>query len=232
MDITCEQCNGKFKIPDDRVPKNRAFSVTCPKCKNKIAVDTREPPPLRAPEDVSPPPPTEAEPTEEKTLFDEVAAGSYDSSEKPFDFVEEGVETALLCEPDDGVRSKIQAALVSMGYQTTEPSSSVEALKQMRFHVFDLVILNERYDTEDPDQSNVLKYLGHLSMDIRREIFVALITDRFRTMDNMAAFNQSVNLTINSRNIDEFEKILSRGVADNETFYRVYKESLVSTGRV
>ena len=232
MDITCEQCNGKFKIPDEKLPKNRAFSITCPKCRNKIAIDARKPSPPGEPKDPIPSLPTETETAKEKTLFDEVAASNYDSSEKPFDFVEEGVETALLCEPDDNVRSKIHAVLVSLGYQTTEPSSSVEALKQMRFHVFDLIILNERYDTVDPGQSDVLKYLGHLSMDIRRNIFVALITDRFRTMDNMAAFNQSVNLTINSKNVDEFEKILARGVADNDTFYRVFKESLVSTGRV
>jgi len=69
-------------------------------------------------------------------------------------------------------------------------------------------------------------------MSIRRNIFVTLITNRFRTMDNMAAFNKSVNLIINLKNINEIEKILRRGVADNEVFYRVFKESLIKTGRV
>jgi hypothetical protein len=68
-------------------------------------------------------------------------------------------------------------------------------------------------------------------MSIRRNIFLTLITDRFRTMDNMEAFNKSVNLIVNVKNIDEIEKILRRGVADNKEFYRVFKESLVKTGR-
>jgi len=232
MDIACTNCNSKFKIPDEKIPPDRAFAIACPKCKSKITVDPRQPasPEKAAEAKPSPPPPAPSE--EEKSLFDEVAAGSYDSSEKPFDFVEEGVETALLCEPDDATRSKLNDALVSIGYQTTEPSSSIDALKKMRFHIFDLVVLNERFDTENPDESNVLKYLDQLSMEIRRQIFVALISDRFRTTDNMAAFNKSVNLTINSKNLDEFEKIVKRGVAENEGFYRVYRESMVNTGRV
>ena len=232
MDITCEQCNSKFKIPDERVPKDRAFAITCPKCKNKIAIAARQPPVTETAAAEIPSQSTETEAPSGKDLFDEVAAGSYDSSEKPFDFVEEGVETALLCEPDESNRARMHDVLASLGYQTTEPSSAVDALKQMRFHIFDVVVLNERFDTDDPDDSNVLKYLDQLAMETRRSIFVALITDRFRTMDNMAAFNKSVNLTINTKNLDELEKILKRGVADNESFYRVYQESLASTGHL
>ena len=67
-------------------------------------------------------------------------------------------------------------------------------------------------------------------MDTRRKIFVVLVTDRFRTMDNMIAFNKSVNLVVNLKNIDEIEKVLKRGIADNELFYRTFRESLGKTG--
>jgi hypothetical protein len=80
--------------------------------------------------------------------------------------------------------------------------------------------------------NSVLNYLDRLNMSIRRNIFLTLITNRFRTMDNMAAFNKSVNLIVNLKNINEIEKILRRGVADNKALYRVFKESLVKTGRV
>ena len=106
-----------------------------------------------------------------------------------------------------------------------------DILKQMRFHVFDMVVINELYDTSNPDLNNVLKYLDQLPMDTRRNMFVALVTDRFRTNDNMAAFNKSVNLVINPKNIDDCEKILKRAIADNTAFYRVYKETLMKFGR-
>ncbi|MBU4287344.1 MAG: zinc-ribbon domain-containing protein [Proteobacteria bacterium] len=221
MNIVCEQCQGKFKIPDEKLPKGQIFSLTCPNCKNKISID------MRSKTDSSKP-----KTGTEKTIFDEVVSGAYDASEKPFDFVEEGVETALLCETDPAILPKIKTALKNMEYHTTEAPSVLDALKQMRFHVFDVVVLNEKFDTHNPDENNVLKYLKQLSMDIRRNIFVALITDRFRTMDNMAAFHESVNMVVNLKNINEIEKILKSGIADNAVFYRVLKEALTKIGRV
>ncbi len=223
MDIVCDQCSGKFKIPDEKVPKGQMFSISCPKCHDKISIDTREKAPV---------PTTSPESDAEKTIFDEVESGSYDAAEKPFDFLEEGVKTALLCEPDQVIRVKIRSALDNLGYQTTEPKSAREVLKQMRFHIFDMVVLNERFDTRDPDMNNILRYLQQLGMGDRRNIFVALVTDRFRTMDNMMAFNKSANLIVNLKNIDDIEKILKRGITDNELFYRVFKESLVKAGKV
>jgi len=230
MDVACEKCQGKFKIPDEKVPKGRAFSLTCPKCNNKILFDAR--PDTLSSSQETPAPFATPESDLGKIIFDEIASASYDASDKPFDFVEEGVETALLCESDPAIRAKIKKALDNMGYNTTEPESPKDVLKQMRFHVFDVVVVNERFGTPNPDMNNILKYLERLAMSTRRNIFVALVTDRFRTMDNMMEFNKSVNLIVNLKNIDEIEKILRKGVADNVAFYRVFKESLTKTGRV
>jgi len=230
MDVVCEKCRSKFQIPDKKLPKGQVFSVICPKCTNKVSVDTRFDIPLSTKE--TPAPSAEPKPGLNRTIIEEVDSSAYDASEKPFDFVEEGVETALLCEPEPAIRAKITTALYNMGYHTTAPQSHKDTLKQMRFHVFDMVVLNERFGTRDPDMNSVLNYLDRLNMSIRRNIFLTLITNRFRTMDNMAAFNKSVNLIVNLKNINEIEKILRRGVADNKAFYRVFKESLIKTGRV
>jgi len=229
MKVECEKCDSRFTISDEKVPKGQAFSVTCPKCNNKISIDSR--PEASSSPQKAPKRPAEPESDAVQSLFDEVDSDSYDAADKPFDFLEEGVETALLCEQDEAVRAKIRAVLDKMGYHTTEPESPKDGLKQMRFHVFDMIVLNERFGTQNPDANNILRYLDRLTMATRRNIFVALITDRFRTMDNMAAFNKSVNLVVNLSNIDEIEKILKRGVADNVAFYRVFKESLTKTGR-
>jgi predicted Zn finger-like uncharacterized protein len=226
MDITCDSCSTKFKLPDEKVPKGKNFTLNCPKCKSKITVS----------------PPSEAEPTlpdvpdagagsAEKSIFDEVASGSYDADERPFDFIEEGARTALVCEGDPVNREKIVAALENLEYQVTEPGGAREALKQMRFHVFDMLVINESFDTPDPEYNNLLRYLERLPMATRRDMFVTLLTDRFRTADNMTAFNKSVNLVVNIQHVDDIEKIIKRGVSDNENFYRVYREAMVRTGR-
>ena len=230
MDVVCQKCQTKFKIPDEKIPKGQSFSLACPQCENKVFVDPQNPATSSSDKMTASLPNSDVE--KEKAIIDEVDAGSYDASDKPFDFVEEGVETALLCEPDPAVRSKVITALYNMGYHTTAPQLPKDALKQMRFHVFDVVVLNERFGTQDPNMNNVLKYLDRLNMSIRRNIFVALVTSRFRTMDDMAAFHKSVNLIINLKNINEIEKILRRGKTDFENFYRVYKQSLIKTGRI
>ena len=169
---------------------------------------------------------------EEKTLVNEVASEDYDAADRPFDFVGEGGETALLCESDPAVREKISGSLTDLGYQITEPATAKDALKAMRFHVFDLVVLNERFDVDDQQGNSVHRYLEGMGMSTRRRFFVVLVSEQFRTMDNMAAFHQSVNIVINLKNIDEAGKIIKQGVADNKAFYHVFQETLQKRGKI
>ena len=41
MNISCENCRSKFKIPDEKVPKGQMFSLTCPQCNTKVVVNAR-----------------------------------------------------------------------------------------------------------------------------------------------------------------------------------------------
>jgi CheY-like chemotaxis protein len=170
---------------------------------------------------------------EEKKLANEVAAGGYDAAEKPFDFIGTGSETALICESDPAIKEKIATAVKSLGYHVTEASAAREALKNMRFHMYDLIIVNENFDAvECPGSNDVLIYLQNLVASTRRNIFVALLSDKYRTTDNMMAFNKSVNLVINTKNIDDFSTIIKRGLDDNLAFYSIFKETLKKLGRV
>jgi CheY-like chemotaxis protein len=168
---------------------------------------------------------------EQKALLNEVAAEGYNAGDRPFDFVGEGGATALVCEPDPAVREKIGGSLKELGYQITTPEKAKDALKAMRFHVFDLVVVNELFDTANPDANDVLQYLENLNMTTRRRFFVALISEKFRTNDNMAAFNLSVNIVINLKNIEDVGEIVKQGVADNRVFYHVFQETLQKKGK-
>lgn len=140
--------------------------------------------------------------------------------------------TALLCEPDPAVRDAIGCDLKALGYQVTAVETARESLKAMRFHVFDVVVLNELFDTADPQANDVLQYLENMAMSTRRRFFVALLSNRYRTMDNMAAFNRSVNIVINVGSICDIGKIIRQGVADNRAFYHVFQETLQKMGKV
>ena len=215
MDITCSKCSSKFRIPDEKIPVGRVTNLPCPKCKVRITIDPSK-----------------------KTARGILAAAQStknsknDAIDRPFDFIEEEGLTALLCEQNSRASKTIQNALHLMDYQITFPENARDALKRMRYHVYDLIVVNENFDTNNPESNGVLIYLERLSMAVRRKIFVAMISSRYRTMDNMMAFHASVNLIINIKNIDDIGKILSRGITDTEMFYSVHKETLKETGRV
>jgi DNA-binding NtrC family response regulator len=168
---------------------------------------------------------------EDKTLLNQVTSESYDAADRPFDFVGEGGATALICEPDPALREKINNDLKEMGYQITMPATAKDALKAMRFHIFDVVVLNELFDTADSQANGVLQCLENMAMTMRRRFFVVLVSDTYRTMDNMAAFNRSVNIVINRKSIDDVGKIIKQGVADNKVFYHVFQETLQKMGK-
>ncbi|MEW5733530.1 MAG: zinc-ribbon domain-containing protein [Thermodesulfobacteriota bacterium] len=219
MDIVCQSCNTAFKIADDKVPQGKLVAMPCPKCKAKITIDTRK--------DQSPASNGKAG----NGLIEEVATGKYDASDRPFDYVEPGAKTALLCAPDPAVKGRLKVALATLGFKVTEPASARDALKQMRFHLFDLVVVDELFDADVPDNNHVLKYLGRLAISQRRQMFVLLLSNEFRTNDNMAAFARSVNLVINHKNLEETEKILAACATDNDGFYRLFFESMKRTGK-
>ena len=215
MDITCNNCSSKFRIPDGKLPVGQVAILPCPKCKVRISID-----------------PAKAAGAKMQGFEQAGDKNGYNAADKPFDFIEEEGLTALLCEQNPLPRTTIQNALNIMDYQITIAENARDALKRMRYHVYDLIVINENFDTKNPDSNGVLIYLERLSMQVRRKIFVAMISNRYRTMDNMMAFHASVNLIINVKNIEDIGKILSRGITDMELFYRVYKETLKDTGRV
>ncbi len=214
MDIICNNCSSKFRIPDEKIPVGRVTNLPCPNCKVRISIN----PAKKSGGGI--------------VAFEQSGEnGGYDASDKPFDFIEEEGLTALLCEQNPLARNSIQNALNLMDYQITITENARDALKRMRYHVYDLIVVDENFDTKNPDSNGVLIYLERLTMAVRRKIFAAMISNRYRTMDNMMAFHASVNLIINIKNIEDFGKILSRSITDTELFYRVYKETLKESGK-
>jgi CheY-like chemotaxis protein len=169
---------------------------------------------------------------EKKRSTGAAVPGSYDAADKPFDFVEKGGKTALVCEPDDAVRENLGAVLEKMKYHVTKSAAVPDALKSMSFHLYDLIVVGEGFDGKGPDKGGVLDHIRRLPMGVRRNVFVTLLSATVRTMDRMAAFAESVDLVINRENVGEADVILQRGIADNKAFYGTFKEALKRAGRL
>jgi hypothetical protein len=220
MEIICSSCEKKINIPEDKIPAGKSFTLRCPACKGKVSVDLN---PKENGDDL------DASGWQQGP--DEPDA-DYDASEKPFDFLEEEGLTAMVCENDPESVKKIREVLDIMEYSVTVPDSVRDALRKMKYHVYDLILVNESFDGSSPNANGILIYLERLNMSIRRNIFVGLISKQYATRDNMAAFLKSVNLTINERDVRHLDKLLKNAINDNELFFTIFKESMRKVGKI
>ncbi len=167
-----------------------------------------------------------------KTVFDGVETELYNALDKPFDFAEEGRKAALICESGPLIRIKIGNILEEMGYYITEAANARDSIIHMQDHAYQLVVVNESFDTENSVDNTLLEYIRTLPMTVRRDIFVVMLSVGIGTMDAMTAFKESVNLIINLDNIDGARAILERGIAENEAFYSTFKNAKREAGHL
>jgi predicted Zn finger-like uncharacterized protein len=231
MEVTCEQCKARFNIPDDKVPKDRVLKLNCPKCKGKISLGAEMPEQ----------PPKADESGEFRMKFMDPAAGRRVSEEsygyedfttdESLDFFEEGIRLALIMPNNSMNEAHLRAGLELIGYKCIPTPNTRDAIGKLRFHNFDLIVLADGFDSQPLDHSVIVNYLNRLSMSVRRKIFLALISDNFKTMDNMMAFAMSANVVINSKDIQKLHLILKKAISENERFYKVFLDTMVETGK-
>ncbi len=224
MEIICDNCSTKLNVPDEKIPEGRQVKISCPKCSEKMILD---PDKKEMNKSVS----------SEKTHGDLILKKS-ESTEAyeaegatSFGFYHQEAKLVLVAENDPELAEKIEQAIEKMGYQSIPAENTNQAISKMRFHQFQLLILSETFDGLDLDQNPILTYLNHLSMSMRRKMFVALIGNSFNTMDQMMAFVMSANLVINKRDVDNLAGILTNAITDNDQFYKVFYDTLKETGR-
>ena len=138
MNIICTSCKSQFKIADDKIPAGRSASFPCPKCRTRITVGAEPAAPAG------------------KVSLNEVDTSGYNPADRPFDFVEEEGKTALVCEQDPLLKKPIIESLELMEYQITVAENARDALKRMRYHVYDIVVVDEDFDTDTPEANGVL----------------------------------------------------------------------------
>ncbi|MFQ5481421.1 MAG: zinc-ribbon domain-containing protein [Nitrospinaceae bacterium] len=233
MDISCTSCHKTIKIPDQKVPKDQAFSLTCPSCKNKFRVDQH----LQPPEPESPP----------QTADDTAQTGPEEEGESEVDTYllvtqEEFDDDDVLEIYDEGDRIALILdyeneefwieTLAQMDYKLQTAKSPEHGVHKLKFTEFDLFILHESFSQTDLKESPVYKYLLEMPMSQRRKVFVVLVGKNFKSTSSMEAYALSVNVVINEKDFDKVQGILKRTMTEHDNFYKVFKDSLKAYGKV
>lgn len=217
MRIQCNHCQSVFNIADDKVPRHRAFTATCSKCKRTITVEPQQGGKGAAVGvDMS-----LSEVGDAPTAIDADldGTGAYDS---PLEVLEEGAMSALVCVDEPERLNAVKDALEDLNYYSSVASSVKEALSKLRYNQYDLVMLDEEFCGETSENNTILRYLQPMPMSARRSIFLMLISNQIRSLDNLMAFAKSVNAVINVNDVQKVKLVLERAIADHRRFYKVY----------
>ena len=225
MDVICDNCHVKINVPEEKIPVGKRVSIRCPKCQNRVAI-----PAVSESEDTA---------TDLDVIVEEGGESGEDASIRAsevddsfLEFYEEGAKLALVLEnhPEDLERAR--QAVEDLGYRYVTAENTRAAVGKMRLYHFDLVMISDQFDDIDLEQSPVLQYLNNLSMSLRRVVFLVLVGQEYKTLDNMKAFVLSANLVVNRKDMDKFTAILKQALSDHQRFYKVFMDTLAEVGKI
>ncbi|MBW1785495.1 MAG: zinc-ribbon domain-containing protein [Deltaproteobacteria bacterium] len=219
MEIRCDHCDARLSVPDEKLKGGGLCKVSCPKCNGEIRVDFES----RNGKGEIAVSETPLTPNEKDGLGGGFGFSSFKNLE--------GKKTALLLEPDLSEMSLIKGTVEKLGYEPVHVDNTRDAIGQMRFHHFDLIVISDRFDDVAWNESPVLNYINALNMSARRRMFVVLIGEGLKTRDPMRAFSLSVNLVIGREDKASLGGVLEQSIAEIEKFYRVFMEISAETGK-
>ena len=217
MQVECSSCNKEINIPDNKIPQGQAFNLTCPSCKTKMRVDQHLKPPA-------------SDPAESVDAISMVVDEDFEDDEEEIEIYDEHDKIALILDRQND--DLWTTALAELEYKLQRAKSPEHAVHKLKFNQYHVVAFHEKFGGSTLETSPLYKFLVDMSMDTRRKIFVALVGENFKTLDNMEALAYSVNLVINQKELDQLEAILKKSIGDNDNFYKVYRETMTALGKL
>jgi hypothetical protein len=213
-----------MNIPDEKLPKDQAFSITCPGCKTKIKVDQHLKP--KESEPTSPP-----QKEKEETVDTASMVMNQEEFEDDDDLIIYDDSDQLALVLDDNNKEIWTQALEEKEFKIQYARSPEHAVHKMKFTNFHFVALNENFGNVALEENSFYQTLIEMPMVTRRNIFFALVGANFKSLNNMQAFQKSANVVINEKDLEKLGDILKKSISENEIFYKVYKETLHSMGK-
>ncbi|NLD37969.1 MAG: hypothetical protein GX654_13960 [Desulfatiglans sp.] len=229
MEIICTGCNTKLNIPDEKLPKDQIVKINCPRCKTRLTIESQGT--WEDKGDMYPESENDGVQifTSREGMKKSLPAAIESEDDYTIEYYED-VKLALVM-ADENLSRIIKPAVEEQKYKFITAPSIREALLKLRYHHFDLIILADGFDGQEIHGGPIMNYLNHMSMSGRRRIFVALISDKYKTMDEMMAYSLSANMVVNMRDIGNLAILLKRGLQEYEQFYKVFMDILQEEGK-
>jgi len=141
-----------------------------------------------------------------------------------FDFVSNADKPALIAFSAPEWMEQVKAALQELGYKVHTAATHSDFLIRFSQAHYQVVILEELFAANTPDENLTLKAMQTMPVSQRRHATVLLVGNSFQTFTPIEAFKQSVHAVINSSELFLMKQLVEKAVADNEVFLHNFRE--------
>ena len=141
-----------------------------------------------------------------------------------FDFIGNEDKPALIAFSTPEWLEEARTALTELGYKVHTAATHSDFLMRFSQVHYQVVLVEELFGANTPDENVTLKALKTMPMNQRRHATVLLIGNSFQTFTPMEAFKNSVHAVINSSEMFLLKQLVEKAVADNELFLKSYRE--------
>ena len=210
MKIACPACGSSANLPDDKIPKDKDFSFKCPKCAASV--------------------PVKASAGNTGTTGPEHTANGMGPDVSRFQ--SGGSKQALVCMPPSLGRKRILTGLESVGLKAHVAESPAQALKNLEYYVYPLVVMDDAFDAD----KSVAGYMNNMDMFLRRKICLVRLGPGIETGNAMTALDLSANYVIKSQDLEQEDDslvntLLAAALSEHEQMYAAFNDSMKAVGK-
>jgi predicted Zn finger-like uncharacterized protein len=203
VQTACPQCQTRIQIDDAKVP-DKPFNIKCPKCGNVVKLPGRAAP-AAAPDTSAP---TFSEEALRATVTKPVAAPG---------------ERALVSFPDPAVAEAMSQTLHRLGY-AVDVVAGEDAARLLDQGLF-AVCGTARVAAAAGKGESLYQRITRSSPEFRRQVFVILAGDEFKTGDGTQAWAVLADLVLSTKDVGMADNAVRTVMAERNRLYQVYIEA-------
>ena len=141
-----------------------------------------------------------------------------------FDFVTASDKPALLALSTPELLDTAKTALEQLDYKIQVAENHGEFLHKFNQVNYQLVVIEECFNCQMPEENESLLMLQRMPMNQRRHAVVVLFGFSMATFNPLQAFQNGVHAVVNPSEMFLLIQLIQKAVADNDLFLHTFRE--------
>lgn len=232
MQAPCSNCSYKIVIDDAKVP-DKPFGVKCPKC----GTVARFPGKAAA---AAPPPPAPAAPATPRSAEPHAAAPPAERDEHDLPPEERPIpplhthrregaheargEEALVAIQEGGTAGALAVVLTRLGYTVETDDDDLETMLRLEQGAY-AIVATTRHAKTPGRQETLYQRIRRLPAQTRREIFLVLVGEEFKTGDVQQAFAATADLVLRPQDAGSAENAIRLAASERRRLYQTFRDA-------